>query len=48
MPWKDIINIGNLLRHEYYRIRHDALHEILEIDLPRLRPAIMRLLEGSP
>lgn len=44
VPWKDIIGIGNLLRHEYYRIRENTLLEILNDHLPRLRPAVSRLL----
>lgn len=44
VPWREIINIGNLLRHEYYRIRNDLLQKILEGDLPALRPAVLRLL----
>lgn len=45
VPWKDIIGIGNLLRHEYYRIRDDRMQDILDHQLPMLRPAIVRLLE---
>jgi uncharacterized protein with HEPN domain len=44
VPWSDIIGIGNLLRHEYYRIRGDRMLDILTNHLPGLRPAILRLL----
>jgi uncharacterized protein with HEPN domain len=44
VPWQDIIRMGNILRHEYYRIREDVLIDILHTDLPRVRPAVMRLL----
>lgn len=44
VPWQDIIRIGNILRHEYYRIKEDVLIDILQTDLPRLRPAVVRLL----
>lgn len=47
VPWQDIIRIGNILRHEYYRVREDVLIDILEIDLPKLRPAVLRLLASS-
>jgi uncharacterized protein with HEPN domain len=43
VPWSEIIGIGNLLRHEYYRIRGDRMLDILTKHLPRLRPAIVRL-----
>jgi len=45
VPWQDIIRIGNLLRHEYYRISDAAMLDILFVDLPKLRPAVMRLIE---
>jgi uncharacterized protein with HEPN domain len=44
VPWRDIIGIGNLLRHEYYRIRAERMVDILNTHLPRLRPAVVRLL----
>lgn len=44
IPWKAIARIGNYLRHEYYRINLETLSEILDIHLPQLRLAIMRLL----
>ena len=46
--WKDIIGIGNLLRHEYYRIRGDTMLYILNNHLPRLKPAVARLLLADP
>lgn len=45
IPWKDIIGIGNLLRHEYHRISPQVLEDILHQHLPALRPAVMRLLD---
>lgn len=50
VPWQDIVRIGNILRHEYYRIREDVLIDILQTDLPKLRPAVVRLLaaKGPP
>ncbi|WP_187972120.1 DUF86 domain-containing protein [Aquibium microcysteis] len=43
MPWKDIIGIGNLLRHEYYRIDDTTMLSILRVHLPGLLPAIDRM-----
>jgi uncharacterized protein with HEPN domain len=48
VPWQDIIRIGNILRHEYYRVREDVLEEILRDDLPQLRSAVLRLLSTDP
>ncbi|WP_244487592.1 MULTISPECIES: DUF86 domain-containing protein [unclassified Aureimonas] len=46
IPWRSIVGIGNLLRHEYYRIRDDDIIDILHHHLPDLRPAVLRLIEG--
>lgn len=45
VPWRNIIGIGNLLRHEYYRIDPAVLADILVTELPVLRRAVLRLLE---
>ena len=42
--WQPIIRIGNLLRHEYYRIRSPHLDVIAYVHLPVLRPVIERML----
>ncbi|MFZ1884939.1 MAG: HepT-like ribonuclease domain-containing protein [Rhodoplanes sp.] len=44
VPWASII-AGNYLRHEYYRIKMDIMHQIVAEHLPQLRPAVARLLE---
>jgi uncharacterized protein with HEPN domain len=43
-PWVDIIAIGNPLRHEYNRIDDKVLWETATVDLPTLRPVILRML----
>ena len=43
IPWKDIIGIGNLLRHEYYRIDDATMLAILRIHLPDLLDAVGRM-----
>lgn len=48
IPWRNIIGIGNLLRHEYYRIDPNVLAAILRHELPMLRPAVLRLMERVP
>jgi len=47
VPWRDIIGMGNLLRHEYYRIRESDMWDILHNHLPRLKDAVQRLLSDS-
>ena len=43
VPWKDIIGIGNLLRHEYYRIDDTTMLSILRDHLPMLVVAVERM-----
>jgi len=40
--WQPIIAIGNLLRHEYYRIKPRDMWEIATFHLPVLRPVIVK------
>ncbi|RST84482.1 DUF86 domain-containing protein [Aquibium carbonis] len=48
IPWKDIIGIGNLLRHEYYRIDDTTMLSILRIHLPTLLDAVGRMERRVP
>jgi uncharacterized protein with HEPN domain len=43
-PWADIVAIGNPLRHEYHRIDDKVRWESATVDLPKLRPIILRML----
>jgi uncharacterized protein with HEPN domain len=42
--WRPIIGIGNLLRHEYYRIDSDDMREIATVHFPALMPTIKRMI----
>jgi uncharacterized protein with HEPN domain len=44
-PWKSIIGIGNVLRHEYQRLDDRQLWEIATVHLPALRPIVKRMIE---
>lgn len=44
-PWKSIIGIGNVLRHEYQRLDDKRLWEIATVHLPALGPIVRRMLE---
>ena len=43
--WPPIIKIGNLLRHEHYRMNDRDMCEIAAVHLPQLRPVILRMLD---
>jgi uncharacterized protein with HEPN domain len=44
IPWSDVRAIGNLIRHEYWRVDPAIVWRIVEDDLPPLREAIAALL----
>lgn len=44
-PWKSIIGIGNILRHEYQRLDDRQLWEIATIHLPALEPVVQQMLK---
>lgn len=43
LPWRQIAQIGNILRHAYRRVDHAMVWEIVELDLPALRTALERM-----
>lgn len=43
IPWRQIADIGNIIRHSYDRLDEATLLEIVEDDLPVLREASERL-----
>lgn len=43
-PWKSIIGIGNVLRHEYQRLDDRQLWEIATVHLPALGPIVRRMI----
>lgn len=45
IPWRNIIAIGNKLRHEYQRIDVDIVWEIAHAHLPALRPVVAAILD---
>lgn len=47
VPWRNIMAIGNKLRHEYQRVDVDIVWEIAQRHLPGLEPAIMEILKSE-
>ncbi|WP_284180158.1 HepT-like ribonuclease domain-containing protein [Rhabdaerophilum sp. SD176] len=45
IAWTDIRSIGNLIRHEYWRVDPDILWAVITDDLPPLRMAIEAMLK---
>lgn len=44
IPWKQIMAVGNLLRHNYDRIVDRIIYEIVARDLPPLKAAVSQIL----
>jgi uncharacterized protein with HEPN domain len=47
VPWRDIRGIGNWLRHQYDRVDSEIIWNTIQDDLPPLKMAIERALQGS-
>ena len=47
-PWRNIMAIGNKLRHEYRRIDPDIIWEIAQQHLEELQPVIEAILAEMP
>jgi uncharacterized protein with HEPN domain len=45
-PWKSIIGIGNILRHEYQWLDNRQLWEIATVHLPALEHVVTRMIAG--
>ena len=46
-PWKDVINMRNVLVHDYYRIKEDEVRYVIEDNLAPLREQISRYLSET-
>jgi uncharacterized protein with HEPN domain len=44
IPWKDIADIGNVLRHRYDTVSDDKIWEIVTLELRALRSAIKKII----
>ena len=44
IEWQKIVAIGNLLRHEYYRVDPATMWDIATVRLPELEPVIVAML----
>jgi uncharacterized protein with HEPN domain len=47
-PWRNMMAIGNKLRHEYQRIDPDIIWEIAQQHLSELQPVIEAILAETP
>jgi uncharacterized protein with HEPN domain len=43
-PWRAIVGIGNILRHEYQHLDDRRLWEVVTVHLPRLHEVVLAML----
>ena len=48
LPWRQIAQVGNILRHSYRKVDHAMVWEIVELDLAPLRVAVESMLVQLP
>ena len=48
LPWRQIAQVGNILRHGYRKVDHAMVWEIVELDLAPLRVAVESMLAQLP
>lgn len=47
LPWNEVRNLGNRLRHDYRRIDRTVIYQIARDEVPALRDAAMRALASE-
>ncbi|MDP3896880.1 MAG: DUF86 domain-containing protein [Mesorhizobium sp.] len=48
LPWRQIADTSNLIRHVYFKIDAERLWNIYEQHLPRLRPVVVDMIAKIP
>ena len=48
VPWREIRDLGNLLRHAYDKVDLEIIWQTITDDLPPLKAAVLRALTGPP
>jgi uncharacterized protein with HEPN domain len=46
IPWRAIIGMGNVLRHDYQHLDDRRLWDVVSVHLPRLRPVVERMISN--
>jgi uncharacterized protein with HEPN domain len=48
VEWQKIVAIRNVLAHEYFRVKLSLIWEVVQENLPALKPQISEILEQEP
>ena len=43
IPWSQIAGIGNVLRHEYHRVSDRLIWNVVQVNLPPLKAAVLAI-----
>lgn len=46
IEWRDLINMGHRLRHQYFRIESDVAWDTIAADFPKLQVVVERMFEA--
>ena len=44
IPWRDIADTGNFVRHVYFRVNRERVWNIYDVHFPRLRPVVEKMI----
>ena len=44
IPWRRIVGLSHKVRHEYFRLDHDVIWEVIILHLPPLHATIQRII----
>ena len=47
VPWKQVIDLWNILVHAYFRVDPDEIWVVVDRDIPALREAVVALLSAT-
>lgn len=45
VDWRNIIGLRNVITHEYFRLNLDRIWNVVEVELPRLKQQVERMLK---
>ena len=48
VPWRQIRDLGNLLRHDYDKVDLEIIWQTITDDLPPLKAAVLKALQSPP
>lgn len=47
VDWKGLINMGNVLKHQYFRVESDVVWDTIQTDFPLLLAAVDRMISAE-